>query len=914
LATLIEHAGSVVSKEELFARVWPNTFVEEANLKVHVAALRKALRDGQAGNRFIVNVPGRGYSFVAVVVSGSQPSTSARPSAPGDQPANLPSPIERIVGRSDTVLSLTTRVSEFRFVTIVGPGGIGKTTVALAVANALAETFRDGVKFIDLSPLTDPNLVPTALAAALGVAVRTENAIEDLIAFLKHKQILLVFDNCEHVIGSAASLTEQLLRRTGGAHILATSREPLRALGERILRLPALTTPSLAQGLTALEALAYPAVQLFVDRASATLDEFELGDADAPIVAELCRKLDGIPLAIEIAASRIDAFGVAGLASRLGDQFRLLMRGRRTALKRHQTLSMTYDWSYELLPEVERAVLRRLAVFAGSFTLDSASDVIERDGNISASEVLDCIINLVSKSLVSATSEASPFFYRLLETTRTYAAKKLDESRERDVFARKHAEHYLNALARAELEWRKIPAQEWTERHRHLIDNVRAALDWAFSSSGDPSVGVSLTAAAVPLWFHLALTKECCERVQRALSTPVARWDAHSELRLQAALAWSLMQTSGSVEKTRVAWDAVLSLSEKLADVDYQLRALWGLWAGALNAARLREALAIAERFHLLAAQSADPNDSFVGDRLVGYILHLLGEQTLARPRIDRMIKHYATPTTGEGVIRYIFDQRVTARCFLARILWLQGFPDQAVSEVEGIMAEASSSNDMLTMCQALVQAACPIAVLVVSLQDLDRYTTMLLDNAARNALGFWQAWGRCFRGVFLVRSGDTNGGLTSLREGLEQLRQMEYGVYYVVFLCEYAQALGAAARTDQGLSAIDAALERSKRNEEYWYLAELMRAKGELLLLKGGSSAVPSAENLFRESFSLALRQETPAWELRAATSLLRLQLRERGPVAEFRALLKSAYQKFEEGFATTDLVAARELLDSSR
>jgi hypothetical protein len=295
---------------------------------------------------------------------------------------------------------------------------------------------------------------------------------------------------------------------------------------------------------------------------------------------------------------------------------------------------------------------------------------------------------------------------------------------------------------------------------------------------------------------------------------------------------------------------------------------------------------------------------------MVGYILHLMGEHARARTRIERMLDHYAAPITGPKIIRFVFDQQVAARCFLARILWLQGFPDSAVSAVEGAIAEAKSRNDMFTLCQALLQAACPISIFVGDLDRLGPYVTMLRDYSERNALGFWQVWARCFEGVHVIKGGQTGEGLTLLGEGLGGLRRMQYGVYYAVFLCEYAEALGKAGQVDQGLVAIEEALARSKRNDEYWYIPELLRVKGELVSQSGGATARGDAEKLFRQSLTWARLQQAPSWELRTAISLFRLR---REPVRgkATAGLLRSAYEKFTEGFDSADLVAAKRLLD---
>jgi DNA-binding winged helix-turn-helix (wHTH) protein len=278
LFALVERAGEVLSKEELFAKVWPDTFVEEGNLRVHVAALRRALNDGREGNRYVVTVPGRGYSFVAPTSSGPPAEPPVAPSASH----NLPPALTGMVGRDDIVRILAGHMAQRRFVTVAGPGGIGKTTVAVAAAQELLPSYRDGVAFIDFVPVADPLLVPGKLASVLGLSLHAEDPLRGVIAFLKSKELLLVLDNCEHVIEQAANLAEEVFRNAPGVHIRATSREPLRAAGERVHRLAALEGAPVSSNLTAARALTFPGIELFVDRASAATDEFNLTDENAP--------------------------------------------------------------------------------------------------------------------------------------------------------------------------------------------------------------------------------------------------------------------------------------------------------------------------------------------------------------------------------------------------------------------------------------------------------------------------------------------------------------------------------------------------------------------------------------------------------------------------------------------------------
>ena len=447
LIALVERPGDLVSKEELIARVWPNTFVEPANLTVHIAALRRALGDGRRGNRYIVNVPGRGYCFVAPVNMSEKLRPLSLELLAVEHAHNLPATNTRLIGRENVVAGLSARFSRDRFLTIVGPGGIGKTSVALAVAEELLANYKHGIWLIDLALVGNPVLVPTALASALGLEVRAENFLPRLIANLWDKQMLLVLDNCEHVIAAAAALAAEVLRGAPGVHVLATSREPFRVEGEWVYRLPPLQSPPVATGISAEEALRFPAVQLFVERTAAALGDYVLSDADAPIVADICLKLDGIPLALEFAAARVNCFGIGGLAARLEDRLSLLINGRRTALPRQQTMRATLDWSYGLLTNAQQMILRRLSIFPGEFTLRAAGAVIP-DDTYSSSEIIDQVTELIAKSLVAAEMGDVEPRLRLLETTRVYALAKLVESGEHNAVARRNAEYFKDAMQR----------------------------------------------------------------------------------------------------------------------------------------------------------------------------------------------------------------------------------------------------------------------------------------------------------------------------------------------------------------------------------------------------------------------------------------------------------------------------------
>ena len=457
LIALVERAGEVVTRKELIARVWPDVTVEEANLRVYIANLRKALGDGGEDDRYIVTVSGRGYSFVAPVTRSTSQPSSTPPSPPPretsfpDRLHRLPPRLTRMIGRDDTVRTLSAQLMMWRFVSIVGAGGIGKTTVAISVAHALLDGFRGAVFFVDLAALVDADLVPTAVASALGFMMQAEDPLRSLAAFIGDKKILLVLDNCEHVIDIAAMLAERIVSEAPQAHVLTTSREALRVEGEHVHVLYALDCPPEDADLTATAVLPYPAVQLFMERAAASGHGAALSDIDAPVVATICRRLDGIALAIELVASRASSLGIRGIAELLDNRFGLVWHGRRTARPRHQTLNAMLDWSYNLLSPHEMAVLARLSVFVGDFTLEAARSVAsdaetDEARTVDEARTTEAIASLLAKSLISRTELYGGVYYRLLETTRAFAQAKLAERGEANRVARRHAEFFCDFL------------------------------------------------------------------------------------------------------------------------------------------------------------------------------------------------------------------------------------------------------------------------------------------------------------------------------------------------------------------------------------------------------------------------------------------------------------------------------------
>ncbi len=420
LLLLVERAGEVVSAADILTSVWPRTIVEESNLRVHIASLRKALSDANAQAPYILNVPGRGYRFAAAVDRHERKTEQAR------LIADIPAPLTRLIGRESFVSKILGELSRVRLVTIVGPGGIGKTSVAVAIARELKSRFVDGCHFVDLTVAANPDSVAEAVAEALHIPVVSTTPLLAVLDGLRSRNCALVFDNCEHVIDEVAAVVETILKAAPDVHILATSREPLRAESESVHQLSALEVPPLAGNATVTvdKVMMFSAAALFTERVAALVDGLCFTDSDAPLVAEVCRRLGGIPLAIELAASRVETFGLVGLLDGLSDGLSILTKGRRTAPPRQSSMRATLDWSYGLLNDTEKTVFGRLSVFVDEFTCDAVVRIVP-DDYLDTSTVVEALNDLVAKSLVVVSRERGHVAFRLLDLTRQYAFERL---------------------------------------------------------------------------------------------------------------------------------------------------------------------------------------------------------------------------------------------------------------------------------------------------------------------------------------------------------------------------------------------------------------------------------------------------------------------------------------------------------
>jgi predicted ATPase len=654
LLALIERRERIVPKDELLDVVWPGLVVEENNLQVQISALRKLL-----GANAIATIPGRGYRFTleATHVNPELDTSKERPTN------NLPRQATSFVGRQRELNDVRELLTQNRLVTLVGAGGIGKTRLSLHVAAHVLDAYPEGVWLVELGSIIDPLLVPLAVAQILGIDERSSIPLSDtLCGQLKSRKVLLVLDNCEHLIEACATLVDALIKRTAEVRILATSREPLQVNGEQVMPLLPLSLPN---RLSSVEEWARAeSVQLFVERARLQLPGFVLLAHQAAAVAELCVRLDGIPLAVELAAARVRSLSVTEISARLVDRFRLLVEGARGAPPRQQTLRATLDWSYGLLAEPKRIVLRRLAVFMGDFRLDSACSIAS-DETINEDGVVDIVAQLVTRSLVVADTSSAVVRFRLLETTRVYALEKLQEAGESDRIKRRHALHFCDWFDRASDDWLAMTDADWRARYLPERDNVRAALEWALSEGGDSAIGIALAGAAgaVLLGFE----------DRQWMETAIERIDPGTPSSDQARLwLWHGVARTSSPAMASAAFAKAIALYRQIDDVSGLGHALSRQGGRLAFMGRFEQAAKVLEEAFPVLERTRRPKALASYFEGLGFLRMLAGDAAEGRRSIEKALLLYRRAGAPRNALNML--------SMLAESAWALGDLDAALA------------------------------------------------------------------------------------------------------------------------------------------------------------------------------------------------------------------------------------------
>jgi predicted ATPase/DNA-binding winged helix-turn-helix (wHTH) protein len=884
LIALASRPGQILSKDDLTQLVWRGAFVEETALRVGISAVRKAL--GNGGDRYIATLPGRGYCFVLDVENSASKSTRGSPNIKHLEPQRFPVQIARVVGRDEVIAGLAAEATRQRLLSLVGPGGIGKTTVAVAAADRLRTAF-DAVAFVDLAPIENGTQMAAAAAAALGLHLRLqEGPVDEIAVAVGDRRVLIVLDNCEHLIDHAAAFVEDLLSTAQGVTILATSRERLRAAGEWVHQLAPLDAPPESSTLSAEEARRYAAVEMFEERGAFALGGYQISDTDAPYVAEICRRLDGIALAIELAAGRLAGLGVRGLANSLQDCFSILTHGRRRAVPRHQTLRATLDWSYRLLSPEDQAALRCLSVFNGSFTLEDA--VFAMGPIVRSDEANDRLTSLLDKSLVVGRPEEGTFRYRLLETTRAYGQVKLEESGEANLQRRRHAQRFLQVCLAY------IPDDQSKSPLRQAMADVRAALDWSLVRGGDMSLGVDLASAATPVFLQLSLLREHRKYLELALahtssataSKSITDKALRTETELRVAVAWALYYTDGPDPAIDDHLLKARSIAQKIGDKIQELRILWILLGIAGNTGNYRQELTYAREFGTVADALADPMPKLRSHRFIGRGLGDLGQYLLAQERIDLALRPTRDAVSQSTSNAYEIDNWVASHAVRARILWLRGYPDDAKTEAEECISDALQLGHEQSTCWAVAFHVCPVAIWRGDFADARHYVNLLRkhsENLFQHYYGWALIYDQFLNGIALAPHRSNEAPLAGLKPTVP------------------AQA-DLLATFDINLAGLDA-LTRAQADEDIWCAPEVLRAWA-VRHISG-----MEAEAMLLHSFKLAQRQDAKAWQLRTATTLALFYHRS-GRIREARAVLEPTLKQFEQGHDTRDFQAAISVL----
>ncbi|WP_431052526.1 ATP-binding protein [Roseateles sp. L2-2] len=884
LIALVERAGEVVSHDELFARVWPRTVVEESSLRVHLSALRKALGDSVDGRRYIASLPGRGYSFVMNVSTTDvdRPIPEAAPAAVPMTPRLLPYRLTGVVGREQELAVIAAKLERSRLVTVVATGGMGKTTVALALAGDAIERHADGACFVDLAPLDDPAMVPHALAGAIGVTAPdpcTWSILEEAIA---PRDLLIVLDNCEHLAAAAADLAERVLRIAPRVRILATSREPLDAESEAVYRLDPLAVPPVETASNVEDALAFSALRLFVERATASAHDFRLSSSNLAAAITICRHLDGMPLAIELAAARVGSLGIHALADRLDDVFRLLRRGRRTVLPRHQTLQALLDWSYDLLDEVTRTVLHRLSVFRASFDLQAAAEVAGCQ-RIAPGTVTACVLDLVSRSLVELEPGGNAR-YRLLFVTRIYAAERLIEDGDAHAVRRRHALSIRAALGRANAELRdpRTRLMAWRSANASAIPDVRAALDWAHGPGADRLLGAELLVESGRLQLEIGLIDELLPRTLDALPALQAHGELESELGLRLLTLVCMMGGHALLDRAVPAElpSQLDALARRIGSPEQQRLALFALCVNAFGRGDYPTVVARADRFATLPVDPLDPTHAaatLTGLRFDALGRHYLGEHETAWAGSVRVLEH-AGPWRAGTYMQMPLP--VSMGVLQARIRWLQGFADEALDRALELLRFCEGAHPF-ALSHALSLAIIPILLWRGDDERALGFVTRLIDHELMHFQSFWIAWPHLYCKALALRGLDV-AALRARLGDTERINEMQSDMLGT--LAPRFVRPGDLQRVEAGIVG--------------WCAPEVLRVEGERL----------GSEALLLRALTLARRQGARAWELRTATSLAALW-RSVGRHDAAQALLGEVLAAITEGRGCVDVRRAMAL-----
>ena len=866
LTLLVARAGEVVSKADLFSHVWPDYIVHDHNLKVNVGNLRRSLAELDPAAEYIATIAGRGYKFVAAV-DNNRPAR-ARHAAPVTSHYTAPPEVLQLLGRDDAIRQISEQLDQPGYVTIVGPGGAGKTSLAVTVAQHCCSEGK-AIAFVDLSTVTDPRFVVPAIASALGISLGLDDPIAGAIDLLRSNKLLLIIDNCEHVIAMAATIVERMSAEVPGARILGTSREPLRTRHEQVHFLSGLAYPDQTTELSTTDALRFPAIQLFMSTAHG-VEVSEPTVEYVRSVVSICTRLDGLALAIELAAGTASVLAPSALDGLFKDGFDAMGRGARDAPLRHQSLETTLDWSYRLLPDREAILLGLLSVFSGRFNADDA-EAMYSAGGLEPMAGRDALSQLVAKSLLSAHYDGGTLHYRLAESTGTYAARRLFGSRYREEARRQFAIRIRDKLQIAEREWFSQTSREWLGKYRRQIDDVRAAISWAFDPAGDAELGVELVVAALPLWQELSAFREMLAAIDiaSARSSALSALAPLGRVKLSTAQAWAMTLARHMHPQTSDAWRESIFHASASGNAEFQIRSVCGQAVFLAYSGRPRQALRSMNGF--AATSGLDWATAPDGKRLLAHIKIYAGELDSASHHLQTLMNDWGNLEEGHGLSRFQVDLPVAIRLSQAFLSWLQGDPERASGLAGRAIDRAADLDHMISLGNAISLAALPIAFVEGDLENASQLQRRLADVSRRESVGIYEGTATFFAGAIQSARGD-KAGFTLMQDSIAGLLRGGWRARVPFYRSLLAEAYIAAGEMQLAKASLRAVLGEIGIREERWWHPDLLRVAG---MIEAGTAHPHQAMRSFQKSLDCACAIGAGAATKRTQLAMAALDLR---------------------------------------
>lgn len=826
------------------------------------------------------------FSFQGPVADGGAvPGT-----APEPVHGQLPSAPSHWIARPGLLARGIERLQRSNLVTLIGPGGVGKTTTALMMAQACQADFADGVSFVDLAPVRQGGVVGQAVLMALGAQpLQLGQALDQALAqALWDKQLLLVIDNCEHLVEEAATVAEFALRAPR-VRVLATSREPLKTFGETLVPVGPMELPPADASPDLETALRYVAVELFLARAPLRAAAGPELQQALGIVYEICRRLDGIALALELAAAHVPSLGLAGLKQRLA-LWPVESLGSEQSTARHRTLEAALDWSHNLLSEAEKQALRRLSVFRGEFPFESAIALITL-GQADDAAAIEGLIGLQGKSLLQVRSQDEAVRYRLLETTRDYALERLREAGEEAAVRRQHAVDCSQRLRAAEREWSGMNGRVWTTRHGRLIDDVRHAVAWGLGASGDVSAATELVIQSLPLTGRLALFDEAYAWLEQALAAVCqVQGQAYRRQELQLLVSFRGMaaHTKRSFAELPGSEARILELVEIAGDDRDAAGACMSVWFSTMNRAHYASAAAASERFIAIAERTGSTVDQVEAYKVAAYAFHFLGRQQQAHDYAMRVLALAPDNVAANYYLVVGCDARVSVRIVEARALWLFGRFEQA-AEVARAAYRMALEDRPLAVCLVLSYVTCPMALWNGEFEQAEEAVRGLQDWSSRHGLKPHQDWARWYELILRHRCALAAAQVPADLEPPDAMQADMFATLGCPWLLE---------RTAERVAA----------GHMGWSAPEVFRRLGDEQRLQG---RIPAARDRYAQALAAARAAQATGWELRAAISLAELEADE-GQLVRAAEVLAPFRDRVDLGYATADTRRANALLQA--